>query len=81
MAKEPREAETRNGWLIERTKPTNKIVAGRHGSYTLNRTEFYGALVKEFEDYLTRLRDSTNVVIRKNFLKKMDDLCLAEQKP
>jgi hypothetical protein len=72
------EAETRKGWLIEKSRPVGKVVSGRHGNYTLNRTEFYWALKAEFVDYLCRLRDPANRPIRDNFLAKMDSLCEAK---
>lgn len=74
------EAETRKGWLIEKTCPTNQIVNGKHGSYVLNRTKFCRALLAEFEDYLAKLRDPANRSARENFLAKMDSLCTAEPK-
>jgi len=54
------EAETRKGWLIEKTRPVGKILNGKHGKYVLNRTNFHVALMAEFEDYLTKLMDPAN---------------------
>jgi len=72
------EAETRHGWLIQRTVPPNQILRSVDGGYVLNRTNFFRALYKEFEDYLGRLRDPSQVTLRRNFLKKMDSICDTE---
>lgn len=69
------EAETRGGWLIERSRPHEKIVEKIKGGYILNRTAFYGALRSELDEYLDQLRDPANNDLRRNFLKKMDELC------
>ncbi len=69
------EAETRHGWLIRRCDPSGSIVRGTHGSYVLNRTNFYIALKNEFREYLDSLRRPSNGRLRKNFLGKMDMIC------
>jgi hypothetical protein len=72
------DAETRGGWLIRKTDPSGKIVERRGQHYILNRTRFYDALKAEFLDYLARLNDSSEKVLRDNFLKKMDNICQFE---
>lgn len=74
------EAETRGGWLIERTRPERKIVeriSGK-GGYVLNRTNFYEALCREFDDYLAQLYKESEEELRRNFIKKMDEICESE---
>ncbi len=68
------EAETRHGWLITRSFPAERILLECEEGYKLNRTNFYRALSGEFNDYLLRLRDSSQDAQRKNFLKKMDSI-------
>jgi len=72
------EAETRRGWLIERTVPADHILVNYDDGHRLNRTNFYRALHDEFEDYLAKLRDPSQDTLRKNFLKKMDLICDTE---
>jgi len=69
------EAETRRGWLIEKTVPQGKIIERLNGGYRLNRTSFYEALRCEFQDYLRRLHNESEEELRRNFLKKMDEIC------
>lgn len=72
------EAETRGGWLITRMVPPDQILVIYHHGYKLNRTNFYRALRKEFDDYVVKLRDTSQEVLRKNFLRKMDSICDTE---
>lgn len=72
------EAETRHGWLVERTIPEDRIVETIDGGYVLNRTSFYRALKGEFQDYLARLHDCSEQDLRANFLRKMDSICDTE---
>jgi hypothetical protein len=72
------EAETRGGWLITRTVPAERILLHIKNGYRLNRTNFYQALHKEFDNYLAELRDASQNARRENFLKKMDSICDAE---
>jgi hypothetical protein len=39
---------------------------------TVNRDEFHARLKGEFEDYLTELRNSSNIILRQHFRTKMD---------
>jgi hypothetical protein len=72
------EAETRGGWLITRTVPAQQILLHSKDGYMLNRTNFYQALHKEFDNYLAELHDASQDWRRKNFLKKMDSICDTE---
>jgi hypothetical protein len=40
--------------------------------FIVNRDEFHACVKGEFEDYLTELRDPSNVILRENFRRKMD---------
>ncbi len=42
---------------------------------TINRTKFHDALKKEFDAYLKDLANSLNIQPRRNFRKKMDNIC------
>lgn len=51
------DAETRKGWLVERTTPSGVTPQrNKAGGYRLNRTMFHIALRKTFEDWITALR-------------------------
>lgn len=67
------DAETRE-WIILREEPRDRIVERRGKRYALNRTEFYGALRTEFENYVQELREPSNRERRQRFLSKMDDI-------
>jgi len=41
----------------------------------INRKLFHKQLVREFEDYVARLREPSNQELRKRFRKKMDYIC------
>ena len=68
------DAETRD-WIIWREQPRGQIVAQRGNEHVLNRTDFYEALMGEFEAYLKELRDPDQCERRKNFVRKMDSIC------
>ncbi|MFQ5804332.1 MAG: hypothetical protein ACE5JQ_15690 [Candidatus Methylomirabilales bacterium] len=67
------EAETRR-WVIWRDQPVGHILGSYGDGYALNRAAFYGALKSEFENYLQELREPRNQVLRKRFVKKMNDI-------
>lgn len=67
------EAETRK-WVIWREEPAH-IVEQEQDGYALNRTLFYEAVKKEFDEYLSSLRDPVNGKLRGRFKKKMNDIC------
>jgi hypothetical protein len=70
-------AETRS-WVIKRDKPKDQICERLPGGgYSLNRTEFYQALRKEFDTYVADLRDprnAENADLRTCFVEKMDNI-------
>jgi len=70
------DAETRK-WVIWREVPAVQIVAQVEDGYALNRTLFYAAVKKEFESYLSELRNPANTDLRQRFRAKMNDLCVA----
>jgi hypothetical protein len=67
------EAETRK-WVIWREEPS-EMVEPQEDGYALNRTMFCEAVKKEFESYLTDLRNPANGKLRERFRKKMNDIC------
>jgi hypothetical protein len=67
------EAETRK-WVIWREEPA-QIVQHEEDGYALNRTLFYEAVKKEFDSYLSALRDPSNAKLRERFKKKMSHIC------
>lgn len=42
----------------------------------INRTLLHKKLTTEFDDYLSKLKESSEIDLRKNFKKKMDTICL-----
>ncbi|HYL78574.1 MAG TPA: hypothetical protein VEU96_30565 [Bryobacteraceae bacterium] len=68
------EAETRK-WVIWREEPEGKIADAEDDGFALNRSLFYAAIEREFESYLTELRNPANGDLRKRFKNKMDELC------
>lgn len=67
------EAETRR-WTIRREDPLDGIVAPDSGGFTVNRTAFYDAVRKEFDQYLADLHDPPDGDLRQRFIAKMDDI-------
>jgi hypothetical protein len=41
-------------------------------AFTLNRDEFHACLKGKFEDYLTQLRNPSNIILRQHFRTTMD---------
>lgn len=67
------------------TKGSSRIVARRDSplvehshdgkGLVINRCLFHKQLVSEFEAYIARLRDASNVDLRMKFKRKMDHIC------
>ena len=69
------EGETRM-WLLWCAEPTSRLVEPLgNGRYVLNRTSFYDAVKREFEDYCAALR-SGDVELRKRLRHQMEDMIL-----
>jgi len=67
------DTETAGNWLIEKDIPMGKIVEkDSSGNFRLNRTRFHNALRKDFEDWITRLRNGDQD-LRKNMRKRMEE--------
>ncbi len=63
------DAETRSGWIVERTIPRDAIVKqNARGEYVLNRTEFHKALRSVVNAWIQKLRSGDP-----NSLDKMKD--------
>jgi hypothetical protein len=66
------DAETRNGWLVEKTVPANVIVSkDKNGDQVLNRTKFHNALKGAFGEWVVNLRNG-DAPLRRNMRKRMD---------
>jgi hypothetical protein len=61
--------------LITRGKPL--VTPSKHGGLIINRKLFHGQLVKEYEDYVSRLRrnDPPDQDLRSKFREKMNYIC------
>ena len=70
------QAETKKSSKIV-TKKSAPLVAYSHDSKGLvvNRRLCHAQLMTEFEDYLSNLRDPSNLALRDNFRKKMNHIC------
>ncbi len=51
------------------------LVKEINGSLIINRNELHERLKADFDAYLTELAESTNIIARQNFRKKMDFIC------
>jgi len=67
------QAQIKNNHLVW---SIGKVVFEQSGAMVINRTAFHKCLKDDFELYLQELRNNSNSVIRNNFKKKMDSLCL-----
>ncbi len=69
------DAETRKGWLVEKSIPRNSIVKqSKHGDYRINRTRFHQALKAAVADWINELRRGQDIALRKNMRKRMDQI-------
>ena len=60
--------------LIRKDTPLIKYTGDRKG-LVINRKLFHQQLVREFEDYVARLREPSNQELREGFRKKMNYIC------
>ena len=68
------DAETRRGWLVEKTVPWNAIAKkDKDGNYVLNRTKFHKAMTAVFEEWLRSLR-AGDPTLRKNMAERMNQI-------
>jgi len=68
------DAETRRGWLVEKTVPHSVVPKKKKdGHYVLNRTMFHQALSQTFEDWISELR-SGDLTLRKNMRDRMNQI-------
>lgn len=44
-------------------------------SLVVNRKKFHNALVQEVENYINELREGKDIELRRNFIKKMNEIC------
>jgi hypothetical protein len=69
------EAETR-GWVLWRNEPLGRLVEPHGRGFALNRTAFYEAVRREFDEYVRGLGNSDDQRQRARFLKKMSDIAV-----
>jgi hypothetical protein len=68
------DAETRGGWLVEKTVPRDAIAKkNKNGNYVLNRTKFHKAITAAFEEWLLNLR-AGDPVLRQNMRDRMNQI-------
>lgn len=75
------DAETRNHWIVEMTRPATGIIQqDANGEYVLNRTTFHQALVETVEDWLSALRAGDNN-LRQNMRDRMNEIIQSHHRP
>jgi hypothetical protein len=75
------DAETRKGWLVEKTVPRDAITKkNSHGDYVLNRTKFHKALEATFGDWIAKLR-AGDADLRKKMRARMDQIIAKHYAP
>jgi len=60
--------------VLKEDVPLVKYIDDRKG-LVINRKLFHQQLVREFEDYVARLREPSNQELRRSFRKKMNYIC------
>jgi len=69
------DAETRNGWRVEKSIPRNSIVdQSKHGDYRINRTRFHQALKAAVADWIEELRRGQDIALRENMRHRMNQI-------
>jgi hypothetical protein len=69
------QGEVKSSGRIRIDSPKMIMPSGDNQSFVVNRWKFHNALVKEVESYEEELVDGKDVDLRKNFIKKMNEIC------
>lgn len=69
------DGETRDGWLVKRSKRYSIVQDLGDGYIVVNRNKFHAAIEAEFGDYISGLSVPENTELRMNLVKALDDLC------
>lgn len=69
------DAETRKGWLVEKTIPREKILEPMGAcEYRINRTKFHEAVKMSVVDWIKELRDGKDTNLREKMKTRMDQI-------
>jgi hypothetical protein len=69
------QGEVKSSGRIRIDTPKMIMPSGDNQSFVVNRWKFHNALVKEVENYEEELVDGKDVELRRNFIKKMNEIC------